>query len=300
MIISASRRTDIPAFYFDWFIKRLKEGYVMTRNPYNYRQVSKINLEPEAVDCIVFWTSNPENMLDKLKYLREYEYYFQFTLTGYGGDIEKNLPEKDEIIKTFQQLATEIGKERIIWRYDPILLAEEITENFHYENFAYLAEKLQYSTEKCIISFLDEYKKIKGRLKKINYKPLGKRKKQEIAGGLKSIAGRYGLELVTCAEEIDLSTLGISRGKCIDDDLIARLLGSELDIPKDSSQREACRCARSVDIGVYNTCRHGCLYCYASGKIDTVREKVKKHSSDSPLLVGRPEKEDVIREKNYS
>jgi len=159
MIISVSRRTDIPAFYSDWFFKRLEEGFVLVRNPMNPQQVSKVSLSKAVVDCFVFWTKNPKSMLEKLPLLAGYDYYFQFTLNPYDQEIEVNLPKKAEIIKTFIELSNLIGKDRVIWRYDPILLTDKITIGDHLEYFNILAGQLGDYTRKCVISFLDQYQK---------------------------------------------------------------------------------------------------------------------------------------------
>ena len=159
MIISASRRTDIPSYYSEWFYNRIKEGFVYVRNPMNIHQIGKISLSPDVVDGIVFWTKNPAPMLDRLGELEKYTYYFQFTVNPYSTDVEPNVPSKnDTIIPTFQKLSSIIGKERIVWRYDPILLNEKYTVDYHIKYFSMLADKLAYYTEKCTVSFLDMYK----------------------------------------------------------------------------------------------------------------------------------------------
>ena len=160
MIISASRRTDIPNYYSEWFFNRIKEGYVLVRNPMNISQVSKISLSPDVVDGIVFWTKNPLPILDRLEELREYTYYFQFTLTPYGKDVEPNVPSKNDlIIPSFRKLSERIGKERVVWRYDPILFNDKYTMDYHVKYFKTLAAKLHAYTEKCIVSILDFYQK---------------------------------------------------------------------------------------------------------------------------------------------
>ena len=159
MIISASRRTDIPAYYSEWFINRVKEKYLYVRNPMNIHQIGKISLDRNVVDGIVFWTKNPIPMLPRLDQLKEYIYYFQFTLTAYGPEIESGLPSKNiKLIPAFQELSNKIGKERVIWRYDPIFLNERYTMDYHKKYFRVLASKLAGYTEKCTISFLDLYR----------------------------------------------------------------------------------------------------------------------------------------------
>ena len=156
MIISASRRTDIPSHYADWFYNRIKEGYVCVRNPMNVHQISRIPLSPDVIDGIVFWTKNPRPMMDRLDLLRDYMYYFQFTINSYGQDIEANIPSKNDIIiPTFRELSDMIGCERVIWRYDPILLTKKYSIDYHIRYFEEIAKRLSGYTEKCIISLVD-------------------------------------------------------------------------------------------------------------------------------------------------
>ena len=172
MIISASRRTDIPTYYSEWFMQRIKEGYVLARNPMNAHQVSRISLNPEVVDGIVFWTKNPLPMLDKLPLLKDYMYYFQFTLNGYEQDVEAGVPPKDKfIVPGFQRLSDMLGPERVIWRYDPILLNNKYTFNYHVQRFAELAKQLAPYTKQCTISFLDMYAKTERNMQGLAVQP---------------------------------------------------------------------------------------------------------------------------------
>ncbi len=286
MIISASRRTDIPAFYSDWFVKRLEEGYVLVRNPMNPNLVSKVNLGPNLVDCFVFWTKDPQAMMGKLERLQDYHYYFLFTITSYGKDLERNLAAKEKIIETFIGLSREIGRQRVIWRYDPILLTDRVDSRYHYQYFEYLANKLASHTGRCIISFLNMYSKCKRNLAGFKIRLPGNSEAIEIAGNLNSIARKYDMVMEACAEDIDFSGVGIKPGKCIDDSLINQITGKHLEIPKDKYQRTTCGCVESVDIGAYNTCAHHCLYCYANANQEIVNENRCRHRVASPLLVG--------------
>ena len=173
MILSASRRTDIPAFYADWFLNRLREGYVLVRNPMNYHQVSKVRLAPENVDCIVFWTKNPSHFIEKLPEIDNlgYRYYFQFTLNPYDRSIEENLPDKNVLVETFLRLSDQCGPEKVIWRYDPIFVGDDYPVDYHAEQFARLANRLEGYTEKCIFSFLDPYAKIQKTIKQLGVEP---------------------------------------------------------------------------------------------------------------------------------
>lgn len=298
MIISASRRTDIPAFYSDWFFNRIKEGFVFVRNPMNKHQVSKIKLTPDVVDCIVFWTKNPKPMLDRLNELEKYCYYFQFTLNSYSKDIEPNVPLKgNEIINTFKRLSDTIGKDRVIWRYDPIIINDKYNVNYHKKYFRVLAEKLSGNFENCVISFVDYYKKNASNFKSNNITEPGTEIVESLAEDFVKTASEYGFTLKTCAEGYDLRKYNIEHGKCIDDKLISKLLGTDIIVKKDMSQREECGCVESIDIGLYNTCLHGCKYCYANYSEKTVNANYEKYDLNSPLLCSTLTDEDKVTER---
>lgn len=287
MILSASRRTDIPNYYSEWFYNRIKAGYIHVRNPMNAHQVSRINISPDIVDCIVFWTKNPKPMLENLNFLEDYNYYFQFTLNSYGKDVEDNVPYKGtEIIDTFCKLSEKIGKEKVLWRYDPILINEKYTETYHVEYFSKLMKKLHDYTEKCTISFIDLYRNTKNNVKNLNIELLSHDQKKRLAKQFSYIAREYNLKLETCAEDIDLSDLGIEHSRCIDNQLIERISGYKLIVDKDKNQRTECGCVSSIDIGMYNTCLNGCKYCYANYSMKSVNKNYFMHDKNSPLICG--------------
>jgi len=264
MIISASRRTDIPSYLSDWFFDRIKEKSVFVKNPMNARQISAISLAPDDVDCIVFWSKNPKPMLDKLQLIKNYSYYFQFTLNPYEQDIEVNLPLKDEIIETFKQLSDKICPKKVIWRYDPVLLNDKYTIAYHIDNFGKYAGALKGYTEKVTFSFIDFYKRITENIKTFNIRETTSEEKNLIAEQFSQIAKENNLLIDTCAEDIDLSKYGITHARCIDDRLISRITGKNCSAEKDKNQRVECGCVKSKDIGEYHTCSNGCIYCYAS------------------------------------
>lgn len=298
MILSASRRTDIPNYYSEWLARRFRAGFLCVRNPMNFRQVSRITLNPNVIDCIVFWTKNPAPMLPYLDEYRRYMYYFQFTLTGYGKDIEPGLPDKRRIlIPAFCELADRIGRDRVIWRYDPIFLSDHYTLDYHVKAFTRIAEDLAGRTRRVVISFLDDYEKTKRNMKGINIQGLTKEKMRRLAHSFAVIAGRYGMEIQTCAEKIDLSEYGITHGACIDREYIEHLLGCRLRAGKDHGQRPECRCMESVEIGSYHTCRNGCRYCYANFSDGRVQARIRDFDVDSPILCGKMEPEDRITER---
>jgi len=300
MIISASRRTDIPAHYSDWMINRIKERYVYVRNPMNSHQVSKINLDPEVVDCIVFWSKNPEPMLDKIQHFNNYAYYFQFTLNPYDNDIEIKLPPRKDIINTFKKLSDITGSQRIIWRYDPVLLNNRYTINYHIDQFMELARQLKGFTEKVTFSFIDFYKKITENIKSNYIKVITFEEKKIIAENFSKIAYENNFHIDTCAEDIELSQYNIGRARCVDDILIAKITGNNLSINKDKNQRYECGCVISTDIGEYNSCLNGCIYCYANNNQNIVVNNFKKHDILSPLLIGDIKNTDIINERKNS
>lgn len=295
MILSVSRRTDIPNYYSEWFLNRMKEGYLYVKNPMNPHQISHIELTPETVDCIVFWTKNPANMLDRLEELLDYKYYFQFTLTGYGKDIEPNIPNKrEELIQIFQRLSDKIGSEKVIWRYDPILISQRYTIEYHLQAFTEIAAKLKGYTQKVVISFVDLYAKTQRNTNGLDIRTMNESDIKVLAKKLVKIAEENNLVIETCAEQIDLQEIGIKHGSCIDKELIERILGCKLQGEKDKYQRLECGCLESIEVGTYNTCNNGCKYCYANENDEVVRASRKRYDVNSPLLCGNIGVDDKI------
>ncbi len=299
MIISASRRTDIPAFYADWFMGRVREGCFYRINPFNSNQVSGFSLKPEHVDAICFWTKNPKPLLRHLDELdqRGLKYYFQFTLNPYGKEFEPNVPSIEERIDTFLELSGRIGPERVVWRYDPIILTSVTPASWHIDQAERIASKIGNSTRRLVFSFYDFYGKGQGRLHAAlkgtgiileniaateNYADL-----ERIVRGFKDVVSSYGMCIQSCSEDIDLSGLGIEHGACIDGKLIKDLFGGDPTSSKDKNQRKACGCVESVDMGIYNTCRFRCSYCYANFNEGMIDANCRKHYPDSPALLGR-------------
>lgn len=298
MILSASRRTDIPNYYSEWFLNRIREGYLYVRNPMNARQISKIVLSPEVVDCIVFWTKNPEPLLSGLGELEAYKFYFQFTLTGFGSDIERNVPHKKKtMLPVFRELSRKIGRERVIWRYDPIFFTEKYTPGYHLKAFGQIAGELRGYTSKCVISFVDLYRKNQKNMKALNPFSLAENELIPFAGEMARIAGDHGIKVATCAEAADLSSCGIEHNCCIDKELIERITGCKIQADKDRNQRKECGCVESIDIGTYSTCKNGCLYCYANDGWESVFQNSELYDVNSPLLCGRITEKDKITER---
>ncbi|MDT8448162.1 MAG: DUF1848 domain-containing protein [bacterium] len=302
MIISASRRTDIPAFYSEWFVNRLRAGYLLTRNPFNAHQVSKVSLLPEDVTAIVFWTRNPTPLMKHLKEIDRsgYRYYFQYTITGYPKILETSVPRPHRALETFSKLSDLVGANRVIWRYDPVLLSAKMDMDEHKRLFVKIADSLASKTRRVVVSFADLYTKVNRNLAKVDQlQPWDivehRDKLSELAFFFSKTAGERGLEIQSCAEDVDLSKEGIEHGKCIDDQLIGSVLKVESDHAKDKGQREACGCVKSVDIGMYNTCLHGCAYCYATANKSLALKNHEKHDPNSPFLIGQPKDTDQVK-----
>ncbi len=307
MIISASRRTDIPAFYADWFMKRVREGYFYRVNPFNNNQVSGFSLKPEDVDAICFWTKNPRPLMQHLDELDELglKYYFQFTLNPYGKTFEPHVPSLQERIETFLELAGRIGSERVVWRYDPVILSSATPVSWHLEQAEEIAGQLQDATRRLVFSFYDFYGKEQGRLNAALAgtgisladitAPQCKSDLDHVATGFKAISDRHGLQIFSCSEDVDLNAFGIEHGACIDGDLIRQLFAADSSDKKDKNQRQACGCVESVDMGIYNTCHFKCAYCYANFNEGMIKSNYLKHFPDSPALLGRHEGQIEIR-----
>ncbi len=294
MIISASRRTDIPAFYSEWFLGRLQEGYALIPNPRNPDRLGRVELSPENVDCIVFWTKNPIPMLDKLEPLEKmgYPYYLQFTLTPYDKSVERNLPPKSRLIQAFIELSKKTNAGRVLWRYDPIFIDEKHSVAWHIEQFSKMGEKLKSYTERCIISFVDPYKSIGD-----TFRAMTNGEMAAIASGFSEAARKYGITLFTCAEVTDLSQYDVAHASCIDKNLIEQIIGSSIKAKSDASQRGACGCIESVDIGAYDTCPNGCAYCYATSSQKAVLRRVGAHDPKAPMLTGYPTGNEIVTDR---
>jgi Domain of unknown function (DUF1848) len=280
VIVSASRRTDIPAFYAEWLVERLRAGYVRWVNPFSGTPQFVSFARTRAV---VFWTKNPRPMLPHLAELdrRGIGYYFQFTLNDYETEgLEPGVPPLRERIEAFRELSQAIGKQKVVWRYDPLLLAEGLTVEGAAERVVRVGEQLHPDTEKLVVAFADieRYAKVRTRLRAFGKgcRELSSDETREFAEMLAAATRSWGIAIAACAEVIDLTDLGIGRNRCIDDELLARLFGHDPELMrflgpeefrqrlKDKGQRKECGCIVSKDIGAYDTCPHLCRYCYAN------------------------------------
>ena len=295
MIIQTGMRTDIPAFYSKWFLKRIKEGYVCVRNPYNPKQVTKYSLSPKVVDLIAFCTKNPLPMLPFLDELKPYGQYWFVTITPYGKDIEPNVPDKETVMEGFKALSDVVGADSMGWRYDPIFIDEKHPLEWHISEFEKMAKNLSGYTKTCVISFIDIYKKVERNFPEAKAVRAGDR--AMIGKAFVKIASEYGMVVKPCAEGDDLAKYGADCSGCMTVHTFETALHNRLEVPKrKKNQRNGeCACLLGTDIGAYDTCGHLCKYCYANANPSLVKENMRKHNPDSPFLIGGYMPGDIVR-----
>jgi len=297
-LISASRRTDIPAFFGPWLINRLRAGYCLVQNPFRADLVRRVELNREAVDGLILWTRNPEPFFERLPELERtgIPFYFQMTLTAMPALLEPGLPPAPRLLDALERLSRRLGPKRLVWRFDPILVTSLTPPDEIAARFDGLAARLAGRTERVVVSLAQLYAKARrnlGKLPDIEVTDLQAPEQQSLAEDLldrlAAVARRRGFRTLICAAGRDYSHLGISPGKCIDESILNDFYGLDLSFDKDKGQRPACGCAESVDIGAYDSCGHGCLYCYATRNREAARVRLARHDPQSPFLISRPE-----------
>ena len=285
MIINTGSRTDTVQYYSEWLLKRFKEGFVYSRNPLFLNKVTKYELNPEVVDCVIFCSKNYEPILGRLHEITDrFNTYFYYTITAYGKDIEPNVPSIEDSIETLIKLSEIVGAKRIAWRYDPILLTEKYTKNRHYETFDYMSEKLSPYIDRCIFSFVEMYKKLKTNMPEIIL--LTQEDKDEIAKNIGLIAQKNKILLQTCATLENYEKYNIIQSGCITAEILGTANGVTFSNIKHSGNRKGCRCMENRNIGDYDTCPNGCKYCYANQNPQIAKKNYEKHNIDSPLILG--------------
>ena len=284
MIINTGQRTDIPAFYAEWFANRLKEGYVCVRNPYNQSQVSRYRLDPSVVDVIGFCTKNPAPMFPHMDLLKDYGQYWFVTITPYGRDIEPNVPDKHRLLDDFRRLSDMVGIHSIGWRYDPIFVSERYTMEYHIHAFEQIACGLDGYTETVVISFIDLYPKVRRNFPEA--REVTKEQRLLLGRELIRIASAHGMTIRPCAEGDELAPYGADCGGCMRISDYEKAIGKSLRVPKKKGARAECSCYLACDIGAYNTCRHLCRYCYANAEPEKVLALSRLHDPVSPFLIG--------------
>lgn len=297
MILNTGARTDTVQYFTPWLLKRFEEGYVYTRNPLFPNKVTRYELSPDKIDAVLFCSKNYAPVLPRLHEITDkYRTYFHYTVTAYGKDVEPGVPSIDDSIKTLVELEKIVGKNRISWRYDPVLLTRDYTIGRHLDTFAYLAEKLAPHIDRCIFSFVEMYKKLEVNMPELI--PMTSEDREKLARGLGQIAVKYGIWLQTCGSDGDYSRFGIHSSGCATLEILGRANGCEFREIKHKGMREGCHCVESRDIGAYDTCLNGCKYCYANKSPQRARDNYRLHDPDSPLLLGHLQEDDVLTEGN--
>ena len=294
MIINTGQRTDIPAFFSQWFANRLKAGFVLVRNPYNPKSVIRYRLTSDVVDLVGFCTKNPAPMLPYMDLLEPFGQWWYVTITPYGKDIEPNVPDKLKVLESFRQLSEIIGADRMGWRYDPIFISEEWPAERHIKAFEYMARTLEGYTHTAVISFIDLYEKTRKNFPEVQSVPGDERLK--LGKAFVEIASRYGMTVRPCAEGTDLARFGADCSGCMTVAMYEKALRKNLIAPRFAPARKECACYLGCDIGAYNTCGHLCRYCYANYDAATVRHNMKLHDPESPLLIGHLLPDDEVRD----
>ena len=295
MIINTGQRTDIPAFYAKWFINRIKEGYVLVRNPYYPTIVTKFKLDPKVVDVIGFCTKNPRPMFPYLDDIKDFGQFWYISITGFEKDLEPNVPNIDQVIEDFKYLSNKIGSHAVAWRYTPIIINDKYTKERHIKTFEYIASQLEGYTSLVAFGFVDIYDKLKTNHPEI--KDTDDLTKIEIAKEFSRIAKKHHMNLRLCSKEKWLNEYNIDVDGCMRIEDYETSIKNKLNIKEKMQARKGyCACYLSNDIGSYNSCPHLCKYCYANGNVDLILRNYKNHDDNSPLLIGHLNKEDKIRE----
>lgn len=291
MILFASGRTDIPAFYSNWFINRVKVGFVDVRNPFNQKLVSRIYFSD--VDLIMFCSKNPLPMINKLDILKV-PVLFHVTITSYGKDVEPNIPDKRLIIEGVKKLSLVLGIDNVVVRYDPIFLSDKYNVDYHIKAFDKLCKNLNGYVNKIIVSFMDEYKNVRSNKNILKYRAFTREDYKKIGEAFSKSAHDNGMSVQTCFEDEDLTQYGFVKGECLSHELAYILTGKKF---KSSNVRKEkkCECVQMVDIGDYNSCLHMCKYCYANYDEKAVSSNFKRHDDNSSLLIGSIQSDDVIK-----
>ena len=295
MIINTGSRTDIPAFYSKWFLNRIDEGFVCTRNPYN-DDIYKYALDSKIIDCMCFCTKNPKPLVKNLDKLDDFNQFWFVTINPYGKDIEVNVPSHKCVISSFEQLSDSLGVNKVSWRYDPIFITEKHSLDFHIDKFEELASQLSGYTNDCTISFIDLYQKVLRNFPEA--KEVTTEEKLTIGEEFAKIASKYDIKMKTCVEGKLLDQFGFDSSGCMTTQVIEKAIGNNLKIPKGKYRIRECDCIFGRDIGAYNTCLHGCKYCYANFSNKLVKRNFRLHNPDSPLLIGDVKDRDVVKEVN--
>ena len=285
MILNTGCRTDIPAYYGEWLYNRLRDGYVLTRNPYNTEQVLRYRLDPDVVDILCFCTKNPQPMLKRLSELSRFRQFWFVTLTPYGKEIEPFVPDKLDVLESIKKLSGTVGAKAVGWRYDPVFITEKYTPEYHLRAFSKIAQALSGYVNSCVVSFIDLYEKTKRNFPEA--RAVTHEEQKRLITEFVKIGQQYGIPIRTCCENASLAECGADVSGCMTKEVLETATDTRLSVPKSKkSPRAQCNCLLGADIGMYNTCLHGCVYCYANYDRKTVEQNRRLHDPDSPFLIG--------------
>ena len=294
MIIQTGNRTDIPAFYAEWFTNRLREGFVLVRNPFNPVSVARYQLDPEVVDLIVFCSKNPAPLMPYRELLAPFRRYWFVTITPYGTDIEPHVPAPASVMDTFKIISGIVGAGNMCWRYDPILIDSNWTAERHIECFSGMCRELEGSTHTVVISFIDLYEKVKRNFPEAREVPFSTQ--LSLTKTFVEIAAAHGMTVKPCGESTELAAVGADCSGCMTQKIFEAAIGQNLILPPIPRNRKECACVITNDIGAYNTCGHFCRYCYANADRQAVRAAMSQHDPASPLLIGHLHPEDIVHD----
>ncbi len=294
MILNTGGRTDTVQYYSEWLLNRFREGYVLSRNPLFSNVINRIELSPDTIDVVVFCSKDYAPILDRLHEISDrFKCYYHYTITAYDTDIEPNVPSIEQSVETLKQLSAQVGKEKVAWRYDPVLLTEKYTIEKHFETFDYMAHELSPYVDRCIFSFVEMYKKLAVNMPELQ--PISNDNKLLLAKGLGAIAKQYGLYLQTCAAKDDYLQFGVHHSGCMTTEIFSRALGLNFKHQAHKGNRIGCACMESRGLGDYNSCPNGCRYCYANKDHAKAAENYRRHDPKSPLLLGDVLPTDTIK-----
>lgn len=293
MILNTGGRTDTVQYYTEWLLQRFEEGYVLSRNPIFRNKVTRYELTPDKVDCVVFCSKNYKPILSRLHEITDrFNTYFHYTITAYGKDIEPGVPSIDESMETLIELSGQVGRQRIAWRYDPVLLTKDYAIECHLQTFERMAKTIAPYIDRCIFGFVEMYKKLEVNMPGLI--PLSGQDMEKLAQGFGAIAEKYGIYIQTCGTNGDFTHYGIHSSGCMALDILGGANGIVFKDLKHKGTRRSCHCIESRDIGAYDTCMNGCKYCYANKTPLKAFENYKLHNPMSPLMLGDLKPDDTV------
>lgn len=297
MIINVGARTDIVNYYSEWLYNRFKEGFAYSRNPLFPNHITRYTLEPSVVDCVIFCSKNYRPVLPWIKEIdAEYNIICYYTISAYGKDIEPNVPDINDCAETLIELSEKIGKDKVVWRYDPVFLTDKYTVQRHIETFNHLAERLAGYFSFCIFSFIEMHKHLAKALPELVL--MTDEERDVLLRAFGETARRYGFRIQTCGDDNDYEAYGIGRSGCVTTSILGKAFNCKFKNMAHKGLRKGCHCLPSHDIGAYNTCLNGCRYCYANKKPELIYANYQKHDVRSPLLIGDVLPTDIIRNGN--